>query len=67
MNLDLSKLINNALIYYDKNNIEYEKYINTNNIIIERETNTIKFSDVENKEFKCLEGMCLIVAMGPPN
>jgi hypothetical protein len=51
IDLDLSTLINNALNYYDKNNIEYEKYINSDKITLERETNKITFQDYE-KEFK---------------
>ena len=51
LELDLSLLIDKALQYYDSRNIEYDKYINTDNIIIERNTNTITFSD-NKAEFK---------------
>jgi hypothetical protein len=51
MDLDLSTLINNALIYYDKQNIEYDEYIKTTNITVERETNKIIFND-NSKELK---------------
>jgi len=56
MDLDLSTLINNALIYYDKQNIEYDEYIKSNNITVERETNKIIFNDnskeLNSKELK---------------
>ena len=45
LELDLSLLIDKALYYYDLRNIEYEKYIKDDDIIIERTTNTITFSD----------------------
>jgi hypothetical protein len=51
LELDLSLLLDKALHYYDLRNIEYEKYIKTENIIIERNTNTIIFSD-NKTEFK---------------
>ncbi len=51
MNLDLSTLIDKALNYYDLHNIEYAKYIKTDNILLEREKNIIKFTD-NNIEFK---------------
>ncbi len=53
MDIDLSTLIDKALNYYDKHNIEYDKYIKSDNIILERDNNIIRFPDVEeNKEFK---------------
>jgi hypothetical protein len=56
MDLDLSTLINNAFIYYDKQNIEYDEYIKSNNITVERETNKIIFNDnskeLNSKELK---------------
>jgi hypothetical protein len=53
MNLDLSTLIDKALNYYDLHNIEYDEYIKTDNILLEREKNIIKFPDVNaNIEFK---------------
>jgi hypothetical protein len=51
MDLDLSTLINDALNYYDKHNIEYSDYIKSEKIIVERETNKIIFQEFE-KEFK---------------
>ncbi len=51
MDLDLSTLINNALIYYDKQNIEYNEYIKSDNITVERETNKIIFNNI-NKDIK---------------
>jgi hypothetical protein len=52
MDLDLSSLIDKALNYYDKHNNEYNKYIKSDNIILDRDNNTIKFVDLDNKEFK---------------
>ncbi len=52
MDLDLSTLINNALIYYDKQNIEYDNYINSDNITVERETNKIVFNDINELNSK---------------
>ena len=51
MDLDLSTLINDALNYYDKHNIEYSDYIKSEKIIVERDTNKIIFQEFE-KEFK---------------
>lgn len=51
MDLDLVSLIDKALNYYDQHNIEYDKYIKTENIQLEREKNIIKFPDI-NTEFK---------------
>ena len=51
MDLDLSTLINDALNYYDKHNIEYSEYIKSDKITVERETNKIIFQEFE-KEFK---------------
>ncbi len=51
MDLDLSTLINNALIYYDKQNIEYNDYIKSDNITVERDANKITFND-NSKDFK---------------
>lgn len=52
MNLDLSSLINKALNYYDTQNNEYSIYIKSDNINLDRDNNTIKFNDINNKEFK---------------
>ncbi len=52
LELDLSLLIDKALYYYDKHNIEYDDYINSDNTTIERDTNTIKFNDFDKAEFK---------------
>lgn len=51
MDLDLSTLINNALVYYDKNNIEYDRYIQSDNITVKRETKNIIFNDI-HKDFQ---------------
>ncbi len=51
MDLDLSTLINNALIYYDKQNIEYNDYIKSDNITVERDAHKITFND-NSKDFK---------------
>jgi hypothetical protein len=51
MDLDLSSLIDKALNYYDNHNNEYNKYIKSDNIILDRDNNTIKFIDFDNKEF----------------
>jgi hypothetical protein len=51
MDVDLSILIDKALSYYDNHNIEYAKYINSENILLERDKNIIKFPD-SNAEFK---------------
>jgi hypothetical protein len=47
--LDLSLIIEKALDYYDNKNIEYSKYINTDEIKINRDSNTI---NINNKNFK---------------
>ena len=52
MDIDLSILIDKALTYYDTHNIEYAKYINSENILLERDKNIIKFPDISNTEFK---------------
>jgi hypothetical protein len=49
--LDLSVLIDKALNYYDKKNLEYSKYL-TSDITVERENNIIKFTEFDNKQFK---------------
>jgi hypothetical protein len=51
INIDLSILIDKALNYYDIHNIEYDKYIKSDNIILERDNNIIKFPDLD-KHFK---------------
>lgn len=53
MDIDLSILIDKALDYYDKHNIEYLKYIKSDNISLDRDKNIIKFNDINNiSEFK---------------
>jgi hypothetical protein len=49
--IDISILIDKSLIYYDNHNNKYDKYIKSDNIVIDRETNTIKFEDY-NEDFK---------------
>lgn len=51
-NIDLSTLIDKALNYYDAKNTEYNKYIVSSNIIVERESNNIRFTDIDNTMFK---------------
>lgn len=51
MDLDLTTLIDKALNYYDEQNIKYDKYINSDNITLNRDKNIINFNDL-NKEFK---------------
>ena len=50
MDIDLSILIDKALNYYDKHNIEYSKYINSDNITLDRDKNIIKFNDYNDKQ-----------------
>jgi hypothetical protein len=50
MDIDLSILIDKALNYYDKQNIEYSKYINSDNITLDRDKNIIKFNDYNDKQ-----------------
>jgi hypothetical protein len=45
MDIDLSTLIDKALDYYDKHNIEYSDYIKSDNISLDRDKNIIKFND----------------------
>lgn len=50
--LELSILIDRAFEYYDKKNIEYNEYLHTENISIDREKQRIKFPDINDKDFK---------------
>ena len=50
--IDLSSLIDRATLYYDMHSIKYKNIINTNNIKINRDTTTIVFPDIDNKEWK---------------
>jgi hypothetical protein len=52
MDIDLSILIDKALDYYDKHNIEYSKYIKSDNISLDRDKNIIKFNDYTQSDFK---------------
>ncbi len=52
MDLDLSTLINKAFNYYDTQNIQYNKYIKSDNINLDRDNNIIKFNDINENEFK---------------
>ena len=48
--LDLSLIIDKALDYYDNKNIEFNKYIQSNDmIVVDRDNNKI---NINNKEFK---------------
>ena len=47
MNIDLKSLIDKALYYYDIKSIEYKNFINSDNIIIGKENQTISFPDVD--------------------
>jgi hypothetical protein len=49
-NIDLYSLIDKALSFYDKKNREYNKYLNLENISIDREKTKIIFND-NDKEF----------------
>jgi len=50
MDIDLSNLIDKALDYYDKHNIEYSKYIKSDNISLDRDKNIIKFNEVDDNK-----------------
>ena len=52
MDIDLTSLIDKALLYYDKKTIEYNKYITSSNVVIDRDQTTIKFIDVNQDVFK---------------
>jgi len=47
MNIDLKSLIDKAIYYYDIKSIEYKNYIDSDNIIINRENQTIEFPDID--------------------
>ena len=49
MNIDLKSLIDKALYYYDIKSIEYKNFIDSDNIIIGKENQTISFPDVDIK------------------
>ncbi len=50
-NIDLYSLIDKAFNYYDNQNKQYKKYLDLENISIERENTKIIFNDLD-KEFK---------------
>lgn len=52
MDIDLTSLIDKALLYYDTRTIEYGKYIDSSNIAIDRDQSTIKFLDINQDVFK---------------
>ncbi len=54
LELDLSLLIDKALNYYDTHNIKYEDYIKTDDITIERNTNSIIFNNKEKYKYEFL-------------
>jgi hypothetical protein len=47
----LSLLVDKAFNHYDKQNIKYLKYLNTSNITVDREKNTIIFTDIDDTIF----------------
>jgi hypothetical protein len=52
MNINITSLVDQALTYYDMKSIEYKKYIDCDNISVNREDNTIKFVTVDQTIFK---------------
>ena len=52
MDIDLNILIDKALSNYDECSIQYKKYIDSDNVIIDRTNTTIKFIDMDNLVFK---------------
>jgi hypothetical protein len=52
MNVNIISLVDQALTYYDIKSIEYNKYIQCDNISVNREDNTIKFVTVDQTMFK---------------
>ena len=51
MNIDLSSLIDKAIDYYDIKSLQYKKYIDSDNITLNREDNTIIFPDVDEIKY----------------
>ncbi len=51
-NENISLIVEKALEYYDMKNIKYKKYLQTNTTLIDREKNTIKFTDIDDLEYK---------------
>ena len=52
-NIDLSVLVEKAMHYYDIKSIQYEKYKDVINIVINREDNTIQFPEnIDKKIYK---------------
>jgi len=56
MNLDnpniLTSIVDKALIHYDVQNNKYSKYLETDNISVDRQTNMITFPDIDTIEYK---------------
>jgi len=52
--LNLATLVTNALLYYDEKSIEYNKYINVENIKINRMEGTIIFNDIDLYKYEIL-------------
>jgi hypothetical protein len=50
-NIDLTSLIDKAIYYYDLKTIQYKKFIDTETIVVNRETNTITFDKFDNDMF----------------
>lgn len=49
--LNLYNIISKSLIYYDNKNKEYKNFIRTSNYNFNRENNTIKFPDIDDKTY----------------
>jgi hypothetical protein len=56
MNLDnpniLTNIIDKALLHYDSQTHKYNKYLETDNITVDRNTNKIIFTDIDTIEYK---------------
>lgn len=56
MNLDnpniLTSIVDKALNHYDMQNNKYSKYLDTDNITVDRQTNMIIFPDIDTIEYK---------------
>ena len=51
-NINLASIVDKSLLYYDIQKNEYNKYINIENIKVDRENTTIIFPDIDNTIFK---------------
>ena len=50
--INISLIVEKALEYYDMKNIKNYKYLQTSMTLIDREQNTIKFTEVDDVEYK---------------